>query len=162
MTATSLVLLMKISIRSNLLIVLTCTKIGVAEVDIPFTEEEKKLVDKVDALETFDEAVAVAEEIWEFAKAEQKQLEKMANVPESGSDGGSDPSETQSTDAEEPEQQTEDSGEGSLVKKTLQKRLILKCLVVVVENSVSLRPKATLMSQTQELSSRSFGRTNIR
>ena len=34
-------------------------------------------------------------------------MEQLANVPQSGGDGGSDPSETQSTDGEEPEQQQE-------------------------------------------------------
>ena len=134
-------------------------KIGVAEVDIPFTEEEKKLVDKVDALETFDEAVAVAEEIWEFAKAEQKQLEKMANVPESGSDGGSDPSETQSTDAEEPEQQTEDSGEGSPGEEDSSEETDLEMPGSGGGELSESETQSNFDSQTQELSSRSFGRT---
>ena len=134
-------------------------KIGVAEVDIPFTEEEKKLVDKVDALETFDEAVAVAEEIWEFAKAEQKQLEKMANVPQSGGDGGSDESETQSTDAEEPEQQTEDSGEGSPGEEDSSEETDLEMPGSGGGELSESETQSNFDSQTQELSSRSFGRT---
>ena len=138
-------------------------KVGVAEVDIPFTEEEKQLVAKVDALETFDEAVAVAEEIWEFAKAEQKQLEKMANVPESGSDGGSDASETQSADGEQPEQQEEaESMTHEEMLEEAERREEENELEIPGSAGGELSESDTQSnfdSQTQELSSRSFGRT---
>ena len=81
-------------------------KIG-ASIIIPFSDEEQEFVTMTAAAETFDEAVAAAEKIWEFAKAEQKKMEELANVPQSGSDGGSSPSETQSNDGEIPEQQQE-------------------------------------------------------
>ena len=80
---------------------------------VNFNPEEQELVDECAAAETFDEAVAVAEKMWELAKEQQKEMEQLANVPQSGGDGGSDESETQSTDAEEPEQQSEEGGEGS-------------------------------------------------
>ena len=88
-------------------------KIGTAGVSVNFNPEEQALVDECAAAETFDEAVAVAEKMWELAKEQQKEMEQLANVPQSGGDGGSDESETQSTDAEEPEQQSEEGGEGS-------------------------------------------------
>ena len=88
-------------------------KIGTAGVSVNFNPEEQALVDECAAAETFDEAVAVAEKMWELAKEQQKEMEELANVPQSGGDGGSDESETQSTDAEEPEQQSEEGGEGS-------------------------------------------------
>ena len=84
-------------------------KIGAAGLDVTFSPEEQELVDETAAAETFDQAVAVAEKIWEFAKAEQSQMEKLADVPQSGGDGGSDASETQSIDGEQPEQQEGDS-----------------------------------------------------
>ena len=137
-------------------------KIGVAEVDIPFTEEEKKLVDKVDALETFDEAVSVAEEIWEFAKAEQKQLEKMANVPESGSDGGSDASETQSVDVEQPEQQEEGEMTHEEMLEEAERREEENELEIPGSAGGELSESETQSnfdSQTQGLSSSFSGRT---
>lgn len=88
-------------------------KIGTAGVSVNFNPEEQALVDECAAAETFDEAVAVAEKMWQLAKEQQKEMEQMANVPQSGGDGGSDESETQSIDAEEPEQQSEEGGEGS-------------------------------------------------
>ena len=88
-------------------------KIGTAGVSVNFNPEEQALVDECAAAETFDEAVAVAEKMWELAKEQQKEMEQLANVPQSGGDGGSDQSETQSTDDEEPEQQSEEGGEGS-------------------------------------------------
>ena len=88
-------------------------KIGTAGVSVNFNPEEQALVDECAAAETFDEAVAVAEKMWELAKEQQKEMEQLANVPQSGGDGGSDESETQSIDDEEPEQQSEEGGEGS-------------------------------------------------
>lgn len=74
-------------------------KIGIGEVDIPFNDEEKVLLEKVEKIETFDEAVAVATEIWIFSKEQQKNLEQLANVPLSGTDGGgTDSSNTSSGD----------------------------------------------------------------
>lgn len=63
-------------------------KLGIVDVEIPFSNKEKILVEKVEKIETFDEAVAVATEIWIFAKEQQKELEQLANVPLSGTDGG--------------------------------------------------------------------------
>ena len=87
-------------------------KIGTAGVSIDFAPDEQELVDECAAAETFDEAVAVAEKMWELAKEQQKEMEQLANIPQSGGDGRSDASETQSIDAEQPEQQS-DEGEGS-------------------------------------------------
>ncbi|AMO43155.1 peptidase [Cyanophage S-RIM32] len=84
-------------------------KIGTAGVSISFDPTEQVLVDECAAAETFDEAVAVAEKMWELAKEQQKQMEELANIPQSGGDGGSDASETQSTDGEEPDQQEGES-----------------------------------------------------
>jgi hypothetical protein len=70
-------------------------KIGSAGLDVTFTPEEQELVDETAAAETFEQAVAIAEKIWQFAKAEQSQMEKLADVPQSGGDGGSGSSETQ-------------------------------------------------------------------
>ena len=97
-------------------------KIGICDTIIPFTPEEKLLVQETEDAETFDEAVAVAEKIWEFAKAEQKKLEELANIPQSGGDGGSSPSENQSIDGEEPDQQegqsmTYEEGDGEEIDK---------------------------------------------
>jgi hypothetical protein len=76
-------------------------KIGVAEVVIPFNAEEKILVDKTANTETFDEAVKVAEEIWEYSKEQQQELENLADIPQSGGDGSSGLSESQSVNDEE-------------------------------------------------------------
>ena len=137
-------------------------KIGVAEVDIPFSEAEKELVVEVEAAETFDEAVVVAEKIWEFAKAEQKEMEDLANIPNSGGDGGSDASETEASGGEEPEQQEGETMTHEEMLEEAERR--------EEENSLEMPgigggdlgesdTQANFDSQTQGLSSRSFGRT---
>ena len=71
-------------------------KIGFNSIDIQFTPEEKVLVDETEDAETFDQAVAVAEKLWALAKEQQKELESLANVPQSGGDGGGTTSEMES------------------------------------------------------------------
>ena len=80
-------------------------KIGIAGVSVNFAPDEQELVDECAAAETFDEAVAVAEKMWELAKEQQKEMENLADVPQSGGDGRSDSSESQSIDAEQSDQQ---------------------------------------------------------
>lgn len=80
-------------------------KIGTAGVSIKFAPDEQELVDECSEAETFDEAVAVAEKMWKLAKEQQKEMEQLANVPQSGSDGRPDSSESQSFDAEKTEDQ---------------------------------------------------------
>jgi len=84
-------------------------KIGTTGVLVNFTPVEQELVDECAAAETFDEAVAVAEKMWELAKEQQKEMEQLANVSQSGSDGRSNESESQSIDDEESEQQEKGS-----------------------------------------------------
>lgn len=89
-------------------------KIGSAGVDIPFDEEEIALVKETERAETFEEAVAIAEKIWEFSKEQQNKLEKMANVEESGGDGGSSSSENNSsTSTEKTSDQSDEKGDQS-------------------------------------------------
>lgn len=71
-------------------------KIGFNSIDIEFTPEEKVLVDETEDAETFDQAVAVAEKLWALAKDQQKELESLANIPQSGGDGGGTTSEMES------------------------------------------------------------------
>ena len=71
-------------------------KIGFNSINIQFTPEEKVLVDETEDAETFDQAVAVAEKLWALAKEQQKELESLANVPQSGGDGGGTTSEMES------------------------------------------------------------------
>ena len=85
-------------------------KIGSAGVDIPFEEEEVQFVKETEKAETFEEAVAIAEKIWEFSKEQQNKLEKMANVEESGGDGDS--SFTENTSSGPTNQQSDQSEDG--------------------------------------------------
>ena len=71
-------------------------KIGFNSIDIEFTPEEKVLVDETEDAETFEQAVTVAEKLWALAKEQQKELESLANVPQSGGDGGGTTSEMKS------------------------------------------------------------------
>ncbi|QPB08335.1 peptidase [Synechococcus phage S-H9-2] len=84
-------------------------KIGTAGVTINFAPDEQELVDECAAAETFDEAVAVAEKMWKLAKQQQKEMEQLADIPQSGGDGRSDSSETQNIGGEQPEQQEGES-----------------------------------------------------
>ena len=83
-------------------------KIGTAGVLVKFNTEEKVLVDECAAAETFDEAVAIAQKIWEYSKEEQNDLEQLANIPQSGGGSSSSLSETQSIDGEQPDQEEGD------------------------------------------------------
>jgi hypothetical protein len=85
-------------------------KIGTAGVTINFTPDEQELVDECAAAETFDEAVAVAEKMWELAKEQQKEMEQLANIPQSNSDGRSGASENKNIDAEQSDEQQEGEG----------------------------------------------------
>jgi hypothetical protein len=84
-------------------------KIGTAGVSVNFNPEEQALVDECAAAETFDEAVAVADKMWELAKQQQKEMEQLADIPQSGGDGRSDSSEPQNIGGEQPEQQEGES-----------------------------------------------------
>lgn len=83
-------------------------KIGTAGVLVKFNTEEKVLVDECAAAETFDEAVAIAQKIWEYSKEEQNDLEQLANIPQSGGGSSSSLSETQGIDGEQPDQEEGD------------------------------------------------------
>ena len=79
-------------------------------VDISFTDDEQVIIDKINNIETFDEALKVAEELYLFCKKE-KEEEEMPNltpppeVQEGNAQGSSTPTQQQGI--------SEDSGEGS-------------------------------------------------
>ena len=59
-------------------------------VEVPFSAEEMKFVDAINAARTFDDVVAIASEVYEFAKKqkeEEREEEKQTNVkPQQGED----------------------------------------------------------------------------
>ena len=79
-------------------------------VDISFTDDEQVIIDKINNIETFDEALKVAEELYLFCKKE-KEEEEIPNltpppeVQEGNAQGSSTPTQQQGI--------SEDSGEGS-------------------------------------------------
>ena len=134
-------------------------KIG-ASAMIPFNAEEKVLVDECAAAETFDEAVLVAEKIWEFSKAEQTELENLADIPNSGGDGGSGESENIESGDVESEQREGMTHEEMLEEAERREN----------ENEIEIPgfgggdlsesdTQNNFDSQSKELTSRSFGRT---
>ena len=54
---------------------------------MPFNATEQQYVDKVDNIETFEDAIEVAREIYEYAKAEAEK-EKIDTVEDGNEDGG--------------------------------------------------------------------------
>ena len=76
-------------------------KIGNYE-DIPFTEEEEKLLFMVRDCETFSEVLDASEEIYKYCKNEQQQQESPSDVQLQPNNGGSSP-ESQESDSEEGE-----------------------------------------------------------
>ena len=90
---------------------------------IPFTDEEQELVELVGKTETFDEAVSVAEKLYQFCKNEINQPEQEEiKVPTEGS--GDTPQEQQENTEGSGEDQdstdTEDHTKGSPVKSEVQ------------------------------------------
>jgi len=59
-------------------------------VEVPFSAEEMKFVDAINAARTFDDVIAIASEVYEFAKKqkeEEREEEKQTNVkPQQGED----------------------------------------------------------------------------
>ena len=79
-------------------------------VSIPFTAEEQVIVDKIKDIETFDEALKVAEELYLFCKKEKEEEETPSLTPppevqEGNAEGSSTPTQQQGI--------SEDSGNGS-------------------------------------------------
>jgi len=135
-------------------------KIGIVDISIPFTEEEKELVDECAATETFDEAVVVAEKMWELAKEQQKEMETLADICNSGGDGGSGESESMESGGEDSEQ-VEDMTHEEMLEEAARRE---------EENELELPgfgggdlsesdTQTNFDSQSKQLTSRSFGRT---
>ena len=112
-------------------------KIG-AHLDIPFTSEERELLNEVLETETWEQVVAVAEKLFDYCKQEQKEKESNPmNEPEDdseedesfGSDGAeqdsdeddseeSDEESSSDTESEESEESDEDGEADSEKKKS--------------------------------------------
>ena len=62
-------------------------------INVPFDEEEKEFVKRADRLETFDEVIAFAKELYDFCtekvKQEQEKVDDLQNPPQSSEGGGS-------------------------------------------------------------------------
>ena len=95
-------------------------------INVPFDEEEKEFVKRADRLETFDEVIAFAKELYEFCtekvKQEQEKVDDLQNPPQSSDGGGSAEGQSPSPqssrgegaegDEEEGEDETEEKVEG--------------------------------------------------
>jgi len=56
-------------------------------VEVPFSAEEMKFVEAINAARTFDDVVAIASEVYEFAKNQKREEEAQTNVkPQQGED----------------------------------------------------------------------------
>ena len=92
--------------------------------DIPFTDQEKELVELVGNTETFEDAVEVAEKIYKFCKEEMntqkpelnnstdgggEQIENKESVSNESQDDGDDDSDTEESDIETTSSQEESS-----------------------------------------------------
>ena len=96
-------------------------------INVPFDEEEKEFVKRADRLETFDEVIAFAKELYDFCtekvKQEQEKVDDLQNPPQSSESGGSSEGQSSTTpqssrndggeeDEEEGEEETEEKVDG--------------------------------------------------
>ena len=75
-------------------------KVG-ASAMIPFEDNEKDFVERVEKAETFDEVCRIAEEIYEYSKIQQKEQEELEDISiKTGTDGGTTPNEDDQTETD--------------------------------------------------------------
>ncbi len=89
-------------------------KVG-ASAMIPFEDNEKDYVERVEKAETFEEVCRIAEEIYAYSKVQQKEQEELEDISvKTGTDNGTTPNEDDQTenDSEDQEGQPKQGEEG--------------------------------------------------